>query len=325
MRLSEVIYMFYAKIGDRRCHARNAKKGEHYTCPVCGGEVIPRQGAVKAWHFSHVIPCMDNWNHDMSDWHREWQDKFPPQCQETIVEKDGVKHRADVLVDDTVIEFQHSPISADEVNKRNAFYTAAGYKVIWVFDVADQWDSEHIYEDKQDSTKYHWRNANRSLTGVVPQSSSMVAVLLELSHPCPEEDAPDPWLVKVEWARPDGVWADYRLFMVDSDFYPDIFTPEGREAIFMTKWNRFDNFLRAHRPYKTKCGRMKGHPRSWYLCEKSETWHNNACESCRHCLVREYRKARSGRPGGLFFYCCYPRTVNDIQNRDIERVPSVRT
>ena len=121
MRLSEVIYMFYAKIGDRRCHARNAKKGEHYTCPVCGGEVIPRQGAVKAWHFSHVIPCMDNWNHDMSDWHREWQDKFPPQCQETIVEKDGVKHRADVLVDDTVIEFQHSPISADEVNKRNAF------------------------------------------------------------------------------------------------------------------------------------------------------------------------------------------------------------
>ena len=53
-------------------------------------------------------------------------------------EKDEKKHRADVLINGYVIEFQHSPISRDEIKERNEFYTNCGYKVIWVFDANDK-------------------------------------------------------------------------------------------------------------------------------------------------------------------------------------------
>ena len=45
---------------------------------------------------------------------------------------------ADVLINGYVIEFQHSPISRDEIKERNEFYTNCGYKVIWVFDANDK-------------------------------------------------------------------------------------------------------------------------------------------------------------------------------------------
>ena len=70
----------------------------------------------------------------MSEWHRAWQNCFPKECREVVVQSDGVKHIADVLINKTVIEFQHSPITAEEIAKRNRFYTECGYKVVWVFD-----------------------------------------------------------------------------------------------------------------------------------------------------------------------------------------------
>lgn len=71
----------------------------------------------------------------MSEWHRAWQNCFPKECREVVVQSDGVKHIADVLINKkTVIEFQHSPITAEEIAERNRFYTECGYKVVWVFD-----------------------------------------------------------------------------------------------------------------------------------------------------------------------------------------------
>ena len=37
-------------------------------------------------------------------------------------------------MNNTVIEFQHSPIAAEEIAERNRFYTECGHKVVWVFD-----------------------------------------------------------------------------------------------------------------------------------------------------------------------------------------------
>lgn len=47
------------------------------------------------------------------------------------------KHRADVLVDRTVIEFQHSIMPVKAFDDRNNFYFNLGYKVIWLFDLSD--------------------------------------------------------------------------------------------------------------------------------------------------------------------------------------------
>lgn len=127
--------MEYALTADHhRVHAFDAEKGQEYYCPVCGNQVIPRQGEVNSWHFAHVTSCMDDWKYDMSEWHRGWQSRFPENVREIVVEHRGECHRADILMGGYVIEFQHSPISAGEFERRNKFYTRAGYKVIWVFD-----------------------------------------------------------------------------------------------------------------------------------------------------------------------------------------------
>jgi hypothetical protein len=70
----------------------------------------------------------------MSDWHRGWQEKFPEECQEIVLENNEIKHRADVLINNTVIEFQHSRITHEEILERNKFYLSCGHPVVWVFD-----------------------------------------------------------------------------------------------------------------------------------------------------------------------------------------------
>ena len=114
-------------------------KGEEYFCPTCGKPLIIKakdpDAAVRPY-FSHRpnTHCTDNWKYDMSEWHRAWQEKFPKQCREIVLENNGIKHRADVLINNIVIEFQHSSISHEEILERNNFYRSLGYNVVWVFD-----------------------------------------------------------------------------------------------------------------------------------------------------------------------------------------------
>ncbi len=135
--------MFTALTKDNnRISIEDAIPGEEYCCPVCGNPVVVK--AAKSdnvrTHFAHKrnTLCLDDWKHDMSDWHFEWQSKFPIESREIVVEKDGVVHRADILINDTVIEFQHSPISGEEFEERNSFYKSCGYRVVWLFDAADK-------------------------------------------------------------------------------------------------------------------------------------------------------------------------------------------
>ena len=145
-----------------------------YVCPVCKQDVIIRRGKVKLSHFAHKAKCTETFTKDMTEWHKSWQDIFPKENQEIVVECDitlrefiqatsrfgfrfgissnedydlekrdpdtiiHIKHRADVLINNYVIEFQHSPISFEEFRERNWFYTHCGYKVIWVFDMQDK-------------------------------------------------------------------------------------------------------------------------------------------------------------------------------------------
>lgn len=124
--------MEYALTADHhRVHALDAEKGQEYYCPVCGNQVIPRQGEVNSWHFAHVTSCVDDWKYDMSEWHRNWQNRFPESTREVVIEYKGESHRADILTGGCVIEFQHSPITSTEFERRNLFYTKAGYKVTY--------------------------------------------------------------------------------------------------------------------------------------------------------------------------------------------------
>ena len=137
-----------------RVHIDSAKVGEEYFCPSCGSGLILRKGDIRIHHFAHKINCIcaDSWHYDMTDWHHNWQSLFPVECQEVIKSLGGEKHRADVLIEETktVIEFQHSPLSSTEFEARNEFYNKLGYKVVWIFDVSEQYFDENIENYKKD-------------------------------------------------------------------------------------------------------------------------------------------------------------------------------
>lgn len=146
-----------------RIHIEKANNDEQYFCPTCGEKLILRRGNIRIHHFAHSAKsiCKDTWDYDMSYWHQNWQSKFPIECQEVVKELNGEKHRADVLIEEakTVIEFQHSNLSFEEFNERNAFYNKLGYKVIWIFDVVEEIDNRELMSDDERDELYRWKKA----------------------------------------------------------------------------------------------------------------------------------------------------------------------
>lgn len=123
--------MRLALVDGTRVEAYPNLKGQ---CPRCGGEMIAKCGRVKVWHWSHKgqPPC-DPWWESETEWHREWKRKFPLECQEIVAHDlaTGEMHIADVKTPKgLVIEFQHSPISPEEIRAREAFYG----EMIWIVD-----------------------------------------------------------------------------------------------------------------------------------------------------------------------------------------------
>lgn len=133
--------MFIAKeILGKLIDVKNAKSTEKYFCKFCDEELIIKckNSTHKQIHFAHKqnSNCVEHWaQHDMSEWHKNWQNYFPIENREVVVERDNIKHIADILYNDVVFEFQHSPISYTNFTNRNNFYTSLGYRVVWVFDV----------------------------------------------------------------------------------------------------------------------------------------------------------------------------------------------
>lgn len=177
--------MFVAADKDgNRVLIENAVEGVEYFCPICGKRVIIRakESLAVAQHFAHKKGecCPDKWNYnDKSEWHRAWQNWFPKECQEVVVENNGVKHRADVFINGTVIEFQHSPITAEEIAERNKFYAACGYKIVWVFDAEGKIKNE--FDDTIDPMRCReedlcWKRAKREFSIKMPAN---VTVYLE--------------------------------------------------------------------------------------------------------------------------------------------------
>ena len=158
-----------------RISIESATKDNKYFCPICGEPLIIRaiDSLAVRTHFAHKrgTICYDDWSHDMSEWHFSWQQCFPEQCREVVIEKNGIKHRADICINNTVIEFQHSPITGEEIAKRNAFYLSCGYQVVWVFDATDK--IKNRIEDFIDPMKCRdddlcWKRAKQQFSIKIP-------------------------------------------------------------------------------------------------------------------------------------------------------------
>lgn len=115
-------------------HKMEPQPGLKGTCINCQSDVIAKCGKKKIWHWAHKskISC-DPWWENQTEWHRVWKNHFPEAWQEisNIDSATGEKHIADVKTPyGLVIEFQHSAISATEVQSRETFHK----QIVWVVD-----------------------------------------------------------------------------------------------------------------------------------------------------------------------------------------------
>ncbi|RJG40824.1 hypothetical protein [Mesorhizobium sp. DCY119] len=113
-------------------------KGERTLCD-CGGTltaVLPIQNVP---HWRHLSGDCDPWSEPEGPWHLWWKSQFSLQeCEIPLIDNDtGERHRADVLVDRTVVELQHSSIGDDERAARERFYST-DHRMFWLLDVEDK-------------------------------------------------------------------------------------------------------------------------------------------------------------------------------------------
>ena len=126
----------------------DAIRKEAYTCLCSGSPILVKEDKIRVKHFSHKpgadCPSIDG--SKMSEWHWQWQELFHTDLREIIIKDpaSGQMRRADVLIGNTVIEFQNSPISAEEFDARNEFYTKLGYQVIWMFNMLEPVECRRI-------------------------------------------------------------------------------------------------------------------------------------------------------------------------------------
>lgn len=140
----------YAIVNGVRTHISAATRMQHGICPVCGAELVARKGKFRAAHWWHVNGrrC-DSWYQPKGPWHRYWQNMFPEDWQEVVLERmvDGqfVRHIADIRTKGgIVVEVQYSPISIESINEREHFYE----NMLWIVNMrrveSDLWLETHI-------------------------------------------------------------------------------------------------------------------------------------------------------------------------------------
>ena len=170
--------LFAIDYNDNRVHIDETHSNQEYYCPYCGAPLTTKKGDVRQHHFAHKQNhlCSDTWVHsrshsyDLSEWHNEWQSLFPKENQEVKLSLGDTRHRADVMVDRTVIEFQHSIMQAQAFDDRNNFYFNLANKVIWLFDLSELLEDQLFYKETSDGLEFHWRNPKKAFNNYDIQS-----------------------------------------------------------------------------------------------------------------------------------------------------------
>lgn len=126
--------MKFALVNGNKMEAEKGLKGT-FECIGCKQTMVPICGTKRAWHWRHKVECeCDHWWENETEWHRNWKNHFPKECQEIRHQDEttGEWHIADVKTKQGhILEFQHSFLKPEERQARNKFY---GENLIWIVD-----------------------------------------------------------------------------------------------------------------------------------------------------------------------------------------------
>lgn len=154
----------------------------------------------------------------MSEWHRNWQKRFPLRNREVILKLDAddnslfsencrrIARRTDVLCYGYAIEFQNSPISSEEFDERIWFYNHLGKKVIWIFNLIEPYESGMIecygewHNSKGDGGKYQWKYASKTFIHYDSDNTDVILLFQFTEVRNNEEDREQSYFERVTWA-----------------------------------------------------------------------------------------------------------------------------
>lgn len=157
--------MLYA-INDKSIRKKASPK-TNAKCPGCGGAVISKCGNINIWHWAHKAKETDCNYKPETDWHLGWKSHFPKErCEVRFNFHSEYKIADAVLKSGLVVEFQHSPISTEEIEYREFFYD----NMMWVFDCREAFINKRIdlrIRKGKASTTYttfRWKHAKKSIS-----------------------------------------------------------------------------------------------------------------------------------------------------------------
>lgn len=208
--------LFANDYNDNRVHIDETHSNQEYYCPFCGAPLVTKKGEIRQHHFAHKQNhlCSDSWershSYDVSPWHNEWQSLFPKENQEVKLSLGDTRHRADVMIDHTVIEFQHSIMPVQAFDDRNNFYFNLGNKVIWLFDLSDLLDNQLFYKEINEGLEFLWRNPKKAFNNYDIQSGC-IDLFFQL------KEGPDKCIVRVTDVSADGFERFYTTNFVGKD------------------------------------------------------------------------------------------------------------
>lgn len=164
-----------------------------------------------------------------------WQARFPLETQVIVKVKGGQKHRADVLLEDkkVVYEFQHSPLSPEEFDDGNTFYNSLVYKVIWIFDLSDQYENGSIENYK--SNLYKWTRPKKTFNHFVPKDNPNVELYFQIQLSADENEM-------IQYLK-SSLEAGYEIHFQDQRFYYEDHKDDEIELVKAT-WAPDDGFER---------------------------------------------------------------------------------
>lgn len=309
-----------------RIGAYNAEPISKYRCPECKGTVIPKvKGDFRIPHFAHWgCECTDNWHYDMSDWHMRMQEYFDEEYREIVCDNGRSTHRADILKDGVVLEFQHSPISVDEFNDRNNFYISLGYKVVWVFDVEEQIDNEQLYFEKTNDSRIQmrWKYPLHVLKCCPKLSEYDHYFALFLHWPHDEDEEGEETIEKVIWSTKDDNGEQDLKRIIISSYYYSISKNMNLSELFVSRKDYLKERLENVKPYNIKKIGIKGFPKDSYVCPRRsnsfglKAFSEIGCHYCKYCgALEETGRGEYGKNYNV--YCCYPKQVNEETDPDL--------
>lgn len=246
------MFVGFDKAAGRKVGIRQASSGAKYVCPDCGRPLTVKFGTGRrAPHFAHFglkpgVDCVGRESH-MTEWHLDWQSRFPVDAQGVVVRHGERAGRVDVAWGGLVVEFQHSKISVSQCRDRTEFYRAGtGMDVLWT------WDATGIEPARRSRTLADLffrpvdghdfalgrdgRFAGNMRCAVGAVGAGGLPVAMDLSWQSGDPAVPDRPLVGAFWCagsgdRPYVAHASYMLpdrfvdFVAMLGRYPDVWDP----------------------------------------------------------------------------------------------------